>query len=69
MPDAARRALEDDCNGSIFQILDLRSLAHAKARIDAARKGDRPTDAAATRYTRIQMEAVGRELGISTTEG
>jgi len=66
LPDAARQALEDDCNGSIFQMLDFRSLANAKARIDSARKGDHPTDAAATRYTRLQMELVGRTLGIST---
>jgi len=68
LPDAARRALDDDCNGSIFHLLDFRSLANAKQRIETAGKGDRPTDAAATRYTRLQMEAVGRELGISTGE-
>lgn len=68
LPDAARHALEDDCNGSIFQLLDFRALANAKQRIDAASKGNRPTDAAASRYTRLQMEAVGRELGISTGE-
>ena len=68
LPDAARHALEDDCNGSIFQLFDFRSLANAKQRIETAGKGDRPTDAAATRYTRLQMEAVGRELGISTGE-
>jgi len=66
LPDAARQALEDDCNGSIFQMLDFRSLANAKARIDSARKGDHPTDAAAARYTRLQMELVGRTLGIAT---
>ena len=66
LPDAARQALEDDCNGSIFQMMDYRSLANAKTRIDSARKGDHPTDPAAERYTRIQMELVGRQLGVTT---
>ena len=60
--------MEQDTAGSIFQILDFRSLANAKARIEQAEGKDRPTDAAALRYTQIQMELVGEELGIDTSE-
>ena len=67
LPDAARKALEDDTNGSVFQIIDLRALASAKSRIDGASKGDIPTDHAAQRYLRIHLESVGQELGIDTT--
>jgi len=67
LPDAARRALDNDTNGSLFQILDLRGLANAKTRIDNAAKGDVPTDRAAQRYLRLHMESVGEELGISTS--
>jgi len=69
LPDAAREALENDCNGSIFQVLDFRALANAKSRIESARKGAHPTDELAARYTRIQMELVGRALGIDTERG
>jgi len=66
LPDAARKALDNDMNGSLFQIMDLRGLASAKARIDGAAKGEVPTDRAAQRYLRLHMEFVGRELGIKT---
>lgn len=68
LPDAARRALETDTAGSIFQILDYRSLASAKSRIDHADTKNVPTDAAATRYLQLQMKIVGEELGINTDE-
>jgi len=67
LPDAARRALDNDFNGSLFKILDLRGLASAKSRIDHAAKGEVPTDRAAQRYLRIHLESVGQELGIDTT--
>ena len=67
MPDAARRALENDINGSLFQILDLRGLADAKSRIDHAAKGDVPTDRTAQRYLRLHLESVGKDLGIDTS--
>jgi Rad3-related DNA helicase len=67
LPDAARRALENDVNGSIFQIIDMRALANAKLRIDGAPKGEVPTDTTAQRYLRIHMESVGQALGIDTT--
>jgi hypothetical protein len=54
-------------NGMLFQIFNLRSLADAKQRIDHAPQGKLPTDAAAQRFLRLQMEAVGEELGISTS--
>ena len=66
LPDAARKALENDCNGSLFQIMDLRGLSNAKTRIDNAPKGEIPQDRAAQRYLRLQMESVGREMGIKT---
>ena len=66
MPDAARRALENDTNGSIFHIIDYRSLASAKSRIDQANSKNMPTDAAATRYLELQMGIVGEELGVET---
>lgn len=68
LPDAARRALENDRAGSIFQILDFRSLASAKARIDHAEAKNVPTDPAAMRYLKLQMEMVGKQLGIDTSE-
>ena len=67
LPDAARRAIAQDTGGSLFQILDFRSLASAKARIDQADAKHRPTDATAVRYLQLHMELVGRELGIDTT--
>ena len=67
LPDAARRALDDDTNGSLFQILDLRGLANAKSRIDNAAKGEVPTDRAAQRYLRLHLESVGKDLGIDTS--
>lgn len=68
LPDAARRALEQDVGGSIFKILDFRSLASAKGRIDQADAKNRPTDASANRFIQIQMELVGEQLGIKTSE-
>jgi hypothetical protein len=68
LPDAARRAFENDTNGSIFRILDYRSLANAKARIDHANSKNMPTDAAATRYLELQMGIVGEELGVETDD-
>jgi len=65
LPDAAREALDADLNGSIFQIIDMRGLASAKSRIDNAERGKVPTDRAAQRYLRLQMESVERELGIT----
>lgn len=67
MPDAARRAVDNDYNGALFQILDLRGLANAKARIDGAAKGEVPTDRAAQRYLRLHLESVGKSLGIDTS--
>ena len=67
LPDAARRAIANDTGGSLFQIMDFRSLASAKARIDQADAKHRPTDAAATRYLQLQMELVGQQLGIDTS--
>ena len=67
LPDAARRALENDYNGALFQILDLRGLANAKSRIDSATKGEVPTDRAAQRYLRLHLESVGKDLGIDTS--
>lgn len=66
MPDEARRAIENDSSGSIFKIMDMRSLASAKSRIDSAAAKDLPTDSAATRYLQLQMEVVGESLGIET---
>lgn len=68
LPDAARAALEDDTNGSIFQIMQLRSLANAKQRIDGVDGKNMPTDATAQRYLQLQMELVGKQLGIDTSE-
>ena len=67
MPREAEQALAEDMNGMLFQIFNLRSLADAKQRIDHAPQGKLPTDAAAQRFLRLQMEAVGEELGISTS--
>ena len=67
LPREAERALDEDMNGMIFQIFNLRSLADAKQRIDHAPKGEVPTDPAAQRFLRLQLEAVGEELGISTS--
>jgi len=66
LPDAAREAIDDDLNGSIFTLIDMRGLAATKSRIDNAEKGKVPTDRSAQRYLRLHMEAVGRELGIKT---
>jgi hypothetical protein len=66
LPDAARRAIENDYNGSLFKIIDMRGLANAKTRIDGAAKGEVPQDRTAQRYLRIHLESVGRELGIKT---
>ena len=66
LPDQAREALENDTNGSIFQILELRALANAKSRIDDAGKGDVPTDRVAQRYLQLHLGLVGDEMGIST---
>jgi len=68
LPDAARRALDLDTAGSIFQILDFRSLASAKARIDQADAKNVPTDTSAMRYLKFQMELAGKQLGINTSE-
>jgi hypothetical protein len=67
LPREAEQALAEDMNGMLFQIFNLRSLADAKQRIDHAPQGEVPTDAAAQRFLRLQMEAVGEELGISTS--
>ena len=66
LPATARAALENDTNGSMFQIIDLRSLADAKARIDSADGKHIPTDNAAQRYLRLHLLSVGQELGIDT---
>ena len=66
LPDTARKALENDTNGSLFQILDLRSLADAKSRIDGADGKHVPTDKSAQRYLRLHLLSVGQELGIDT---
>ena len=67
LPDAARRAMEQDSGGSIFQIMDYRSLANAKTRLDSADAKNTPTDKSATRYLQLQMELVGKQLGIDTS--
>jgi len=46
--------------------MDMRSLASAKSRVDSADAKNVPTDSAATRYLRLQMEMVGEFLGINT---
>jgi hypothetical protein len=48
-------------------MIDFRSLASAKIRIDQADAKNRPTDAAAVRYLHLQMTLVGEELGIDTS--
>jgi hypothetical protein len=50
----------------MFQIIDLRSLAGAKARIDSADGKKIPTDSAAQRYLRLHLLSVGKEMGIDT---
>ena len=67
LPDAARRAIENDYNGSLFKIIDMRGLANAKTRIDGAAKGEVPTDRTAQRYLRLHLESVGKDLGIDTS--
>jgi len=48
--------------------MQLRSLASAKQRIEGAAGKNMPTDATAQRYLQLQMEVVGKQLGIDTSE-
>lgn len=68
MPDAARKALDADYNGSIFKIIDMRGFADAKQRIENANSKDIPTDKQAMKYRQIEMNFVGKELGVKTEE-
>jgi hypothetical protein len=43
-------------------------LANAKQRIDGVDGKNMPTDATAQRYLQLQMELVGKQLGIDTSE-
>ena len=67
LPDDARKALDDDYNGSIFQILDLRALADAKSRLERADPKDPPTDYQVQRYMQLMMGVVGSELDVDTS--
>ena len=66
LPDAAREAINNDYNGSIFRMIEMRGLADAKQRVDHADAKHPPTDPLAMRYLRIQMAEVGKELNIQT---
>ena len=68
LPDEARRAMDDDYNGSIFKIIDMRGFANAKQRIDQADSKNVPTDKQAVKYLQIEMGLVGKELGVKTDE-
>ena len=66
LPDAARRALDDDVGGSIAKILDMRGFEDAKQRWESAPAKHPPTDPQAMRYMKIMMGLVGNELGVKT---
>ena len=68
LPDEAREAIENDFNGSIFKIMDMRGFADAKARIERANAKDMPTDTQATRYLEIEMSEVAKELKIGSDD-
>ena len=68
LPDEARKALDDDYNGAIFKIMDMRGFADAKQRIEHADSKSIPTDRQAVKYLQIEMGLVGKELGVKTEE-